>query len=381
MKKIFTSIFLIIGLSIALFGYSFYNYLGGTRLLYNEVFSDAEKNNLNENYYFIKANRELRDLELKSNCNIKSQYVGEKNGLNIFHFKLLDKGNTCKDFRVFLSYNNKQVSNTQKRLEIKIKADIIEFYSDFSDNDLALQIASFEHKLEDLKQEKLSDNVFIKLVNSREQEKNKYYIDLLNYIKQGRKNKYLIPTPGYDMPTQATRLPNAGRSYRESYTDSFHHGWDFYAPLRSNVVSLDDGVVIRVVKNFQFSDLEKINYSHNLPLNDRMLNLDILRGNQVWIKTLKGEVALYSHLSKSFDNIKEGTFISRGYPVGQIGITGVPDANYSNYHLHLPIQKNPYNSEKYGKYSYLDIMKWDWLFRGETINYIRENQYSIFSKK
>lgn len=376
MKKILITLFFIASLWLAALWWSYYNEISVSKVLFTENFPGNP--DLSNNYFFAKANRTLENLELKSNCNIKSSYVWNQAWINIFSFSLEDKN--CKNFNVYLSENNKQIISTIEKIKLTTKWDIIKFYTDFSDNDLDLQIVSFQNKLDKLNTDKIPENKFLALVLNQKKEKNKYYIELLNLIKQGRKEKYLIPTPGYDMPNQATRLPNSGRWYRAEYTDWIHHWWDFYAPLRSWVVSLDDWVVIRVVKNFQFRDLEWVNYSNNLSENDKIINLDILRWNQVWIKTLKWDVALYSHLSVIYDDIEEWKFIPKNYPVWKIWITWVPDSNYKDYHLHLPIQKNPYNREKYWKYSYLDIMKWDWLFKSKTLKYILEHQNNIFER-
>jgi len=376
MKKFLITLIFITSLWLAAFWWSYYNEISFTKTLFSENFPSNKK--LSENYFFAKSNRGLSSLELGSNCIIKSKYIGQQAWIDIFSFSILEED--CTDFKIYLTENNNKIISTINRIKLNPKWEILKFYTDFSDKDLDLQISSFTSKLNNLEKKEEPKNGFLKLKQAQEIEKNKYYIELLNLIKSARKEKYLIPTPGYSMPTLPVRFPNAGRWYRAAYTDGIHHGWDFYAPLRSNVVSLDDGVVIRVVKNFQFKDLEAVNYSNNLTKNQKAINLDILRWNQVWIKTMKWDVALYSHLSVIYDDIEEWKFIPKNYPVGKIWITWVPDANYKNYHLHLPIQKNPYNKEKYWKYSYLDIMKWDWIFKWKTLNYIAKNQYNIFTK-
>jgi len=52
------------------------------------------------------------------------------------------------------------------------------------------------------------------------------------------------------------------------------------------VIAIDDGIILRVVDGFLFEDLQKIK-RENLSHLDKLVNLDILRGNQVWLKTNK----------------------------------------------------------------------------------------------
>jgi hypothetical protein len=48
------------------------------------------------------------------------------------------------------------------------------------------------------------------------------------------------------------------------------------APLGSSVVSLDYGKIIKIVSDFKYSDLSKIN-KNKLNYEQKLINLDILR--------------------------------------------------------------------------------------------------------
>jgi hypothetical protein len=50
---------------------------------------------------------------------------------------------------------------------------------------------------------------------------------------------------------------------------------------------LDDGIIVRVVSEFEFEDLNKIVKKDDLTYDEELRNLDILRGKQVWLKTMK----------------------------------------------------------------------------------------------
>ena len=94
-----------------------------------------------------------------------------------------------------------------------------------------------------------------------------------------------FPVVGAELSTKFTKMPNSPRPYRAGYTDGIHHGWDFDSHNNAQTISLDDGIVIRVVANFDDSDFSRIVYGENLSYEQQLKNLDILRGKQVWVKT------------------------------------------------------------------------------------------------
>jgi murein DD-endopeptidase MepM/ murein hydrolase activator NlpD len=105
-----------------------------------------------------------------------------------------------------------------------------------------------------------------------------------------------------------------------------------------------------------------------------------LRGKQVWLKTMKWDVVFYSHLDDVFTNIQEWTIVKREQPLWTVGITGIPDKAYNDYHLHFPVHKNPFDDKQAGKYDYGDYMKWDWEFKWKTSAHILKHQYDVFEK-
>ena len=86
----------------------------------------------------------------------------------------------------------------------------------------------------------------------------------------------------------------------------------------------------------------------------------------------------YSHLNTVYSNIQEGMIVEPGLERGTTGISGVPDKNYTDYHLHVAIQKNPYNDSMAGKYTLTDYMKWDWYLRDLDKEKVLESQEHIF---
>ena len=207
-----------------------------------------------------------------------------------------------------------------------------------------------------------------------------YKRDILKNIIEKRRDKYLVPVRWYWLSDSHIKLPNASRGYRKDYTDWIHHGWDIDAPLDSQVISLDDWIIVRVVKEYAWEDLWKIKHSHNLSEDDKLNNLDILRWNQVWLKTAKWDVVFYSHLDNIYSNIKEGEMIKSWTPIWTIWITWIPDKSYTDYHLHFAVHKNPYNINMAWKYSFDDYMRWDWYFKWESASHILDHQHSVFTE-
>ena len=105
-----------------------------------------------------------------------------------------------------------------------------------------------------------------------------------------------------------------------------------------------------------------------------------MRGNQVWIKTMKWDVAFYSHLEEIFPEIKEWMILKRWQPVWTVWATWVPEEGYSDFHLHLSLQSNPLDTARAWTYTYLDIMWWPWSFKGQSASYTLEHYHDIFEK-
>jgi hypothetical protein len=68
------------------------------------------------------------------------------------------------------------------------------------------------------------------------------------------------------------------------------------APIGDIAQAMEDGVIVRIVDNFSWSDFDRIKRGKNLSYGAKTENLDILRGNQVWLKMTDGNVVFYAHL-------------------------------------------------------------------------------------
>ncbi|MDD3793195.1 MAG: M23 family metallopeptidase [Candidatus Gracilibacteria bacterium] len=382
-KKLVSFWILIVSFFSIGFGYSlvFAGNLGEIEFkLSNNLFIDSL--NLNKNRVIIKSRENLENVVISGDCGINGKFVQKGGNSYIFDVFLLDKNCDKKKINIFFIKDGLEIQtsfNLTKNVELYSK------YIDYSNERLNLYLSSLDQAIKLLEPfSSYNKNLHLDKYNYLSKNRNlselQYMHNFISDILKKREQKYFIPLKGVNLTTISSKLPNSARPYRSEYTDGVHEGWDFDGDFGETVVSLDYGIVVRIVNDFTFSDLDKIKMGNNLTKNDKVKNLDILRGNQVWIKTMKGDVAFYSHLDKVYSNIKVGDMVFRGQALGNIGISGVPDKNYTDYHLHMELRKNPYNDIRKIPYSIDEYMSWDWYFKGENEKYILENQYNIFQK-
>jgi len=326
---------------------------------------------------------DLSSFKLNSNCNISSRFLWKKENRNYYKVIFLD--NKCKYQKIYLQKWEETFFDTRFSLQLFSEWDVFWLFSDLDTNMLNKIKSSLELQID--KQLKIESNnietradvsIFDSLKNNRIYKELLYKKDILDRVLLSRKNKYISPIIWYDISEKKSKLPNAGRPYRSKYTDWIHHGWDVDSPFWSDIVSIDEWVVVRIVKDFSFSDLNKIKYWKDLTNEDKLKNLDLLRWNQVWIKTSKWDVVFYSHLSKISSYIKLWDLLKVNTKIWLTWISWIPDKNYSDYHLHFSVQKNPYNINKAWKYTILDYMKWDWYFKWKNEKYVTSHQWDIF---
>ncbi|MFK7779528.1 MAG: M23 family metallopeptidase [Candidatus Gracilibacteria bacterium] len=384
-KLIFTGFISIMIFSL-LFGYSLV--FAGTGIFdttTNVVFK------LSENIYLdslelkntkilFKSGEDLDNYKIKSECNIFSKLTHSKGDFYMFDLKFFD--NNCTNSNFILVDENSEIKS-KFTLNLVKENDLLSKLFDLKTTRL-VQLKNILDKkvLTNSKYDKydkeVEENYYTYLEKNRSLKEAIYSLGIITNIIEKRQEKYIVPVLGRKMPTTSAKIPNSSRTYRNDYTDGIHHGWDIDGNFGEQVIALDEGIIVRVVDEFDFSDLNIIKRGNNLTYDEKVRNLDILRGNQVWIKTTSGDVVMYSHLNDIFSNIEIGESIRKGQPLGTIGITGVPDKNYTDFHLHFVVHKNPFITEKVGSYDIDDYMKWDWAFKGETTAYIIENQGKYF---
>lgn len=326
------------------------------------------------------SNVDLSSYTLHSACDIDSKFLSKN--LSNYQFVIRYNDPNCGADSVYLKNEAGEIVLGSKiKLDVYSDFELYNRFTDYSSADLEKILKSLERKIDKNAMFAEYDNnntgakydFFSKKIAYHQYKYNAAIIaDILSY----RESEYTIPVAGRPLPTRETKLPNSWRPYRAAYTDGIHHGWDIDTDKWEQTIALDRGTIIRVVDNFSNNDFSKIQYGDNLSESQKLWNLDVLRWNQVWLKTMKWDIMFYSHLEDVF--VKTGDMVFAGDPIATIWTSGVPELGYSDYHLHFPIHPNPYNAKKAGNYSFEEIMAWPWYFKWKTVHYIREHQGSLF---
>lgn len=346
-------------------------------LLSENIFLDDKE--LQSNYVFYYSDSDLSNYNLWSNCKISSKFLWKDNDKYVFKITYLDK---CIDSNIFLETRDKQIiKKSFIRVNLFNKSALFDYFVDPDDESLNKINENIDLNILNLNNDLLlkSENNFEKLKIERKILEYQYQKDFLYEIKKSKVQKYLVPISGHKITKDKNKIPNAERPYRNSYTDWIHHGWDVVAPINTPVIALDEGKIVRIVNNFKFSNLRNLKKNWIINYQDKINNLDILRWNQVWIKTSKWDVVFYAHLSSVSNKIKVWDIIKRWEYLWKVWISGVPDKNYKNFHLHFEIQQNPRIKTKIGKYTNKDYLNWDWYFKWKSLEYVIKNENNIFN--
>jgi len=312
------------------------------------------------------SNFDISQAKINSLCDIRSQYLDSYKNLYFFEVDY-SSDLECNNGNVVLQLWEEIYWNTIYKLDVTKGNIVFGKYLDYSD-------AQLEDVLDEINFELSSYSIF-KNYNNIDIFKNfKYYKgkniynnallhrNLITLILEWRKEKYLVPVEGRSFSSAPTKLPNSGRPYRSSYTDGIHYGFDIDGSLWDKAIALDTWLIMRVVDGFDNnSDFSRIVYGDNLSREQELKNLDILRGNQVWVKTLKWDVVFYSHLDSIHSDIVEWALVKKWQEIWWTGVSWVPEVWYDDYHLHFAVMKNPYNILKAGNYDFWEYMFWDYL--------------------
>lgn len=335
---------------------------------------------LNKSLFVYKSSSDLSNAYFQSSCKTETKFITKKDDLYLFELSVLDKN--CSNNIFFLKSSLGILNETEVNLISDSK--IYSLLLDYSSKELINISNSASKKSNWLKifttyKNNLLNDKYNFSTKKRIYEELIYKWGIVKTILEKRELKYSIPVPWYKLPTKnLSKIPNALRPYRSNITDWVHHSWDVNAPFWTKVVALDDGIIIRLVKDWDKTDFSNLRQWKNLSNEDKMRNLDILRWNQIWIKTMKWEVVMYAHLDKIIDSLKEWAMISKGDYVWNIWITWVPDDGYTDYHLDVSITENSYNLWKVGSYDTVDYMSWSWKFKWKSADYIINHQNDVF---
>ncbi len=384
MKKVLISIFIILSM-LSWIGLAYWAYINFSKKINfvdksgKNIFVDVK--GLDSVILSFKSNKDISKAYIHTNCESESTFITQEEDIYFFKFTLSDQH--CQNPNFNLKLWEEIFVNTNFKLTFEKKTQLYSLILDYSSQDIVKTQIALSEKIKTYSQykelKKSSGSSFMsQLQKQRIYQQLVYKNNLLDKIVEKRQDKYSLPVKGYEIATGLNVIPNADRNYRKEYTDGIHHWWDIMAPLWTPVSAIDNGIIIRVVRDFEYEDISNIKKTLPITHSEKLRNLDILRWNQVWLKTMKWDVIFYSHLDNIYDNIEEGVFITEWTDIWTIGKTWVPDRDYTNFHLHFPIQKNPYNPKKAWKYSLEDIMDWDWYLKWLDATSVVNGQGDIF---
>lgn len=376
-KRKISLLVLIISLFSAFFSYSLvFAWNTGEVLFKLSDYLILDSLTLNKNKIAIYSKEDFSGAVVSWNCWIDWKLY--QSDTNLYIFNVFSLAESCDKSIVTVKFT-KGDSTISTALSVIDSLDLYEKFLDDSDTVLKTKFDSYEKNIEKYSifntyNENLWIEYFQYLKWHRKIDEYIHIRDFISDIIEKRTEKYIIPVPWITLTENPSKLPNSWRPYRNSYTDWIHHGFDFDTFYGDEVESLDYWVVIRVVDNFTDENFEKIKYWDYLTDLEKAENLDVLRWNQIWIKTMKWDVVFYSHLSEIYDNVEVGTILYKWEPVWKVWKSWVP-GTYTDYHLHMPVQVNPHTSKNY---TFSDYIMWDWYFKWKSTQYVVENQANIF---
>jgi hypothetical protein len=214
----------------------------------------------------------------------------------------IDSGNpddivsVCTDERVLINQNT-ETSTIQWKPGKNCKIPLITYKGKNYILPLNQQNISMD-VLADISTETLKNTIAITTLLSTDARlsglKTRKIIRNISAVLESRDTPFLLPLAGAKMPEKDSFLPNSSRPFRADTTDGVHHGWDFYTAKGAPVLAVEEGQIIHIKRDFSWKEM-----NHFFDASDALgqqENLDIYRGNTVYLKTMSGHVAIYAHM-------------------------------------------------------------------------------------
>jgi murein DD-endopeptidase MepM/ murein hydrolase activator NlpD len=185
-----------------------------------------------------------------------------------------------------------------------------------------------------------------------------------NFNQLSPSSSLTLPCDKLNVPTRASRLPNAPRSYRSG----IHRGIDFFSNWGTPVRSVANGVVIRSDLGYKEIDadfrVQMLSEAANLKRTPSDIFNELLLGQAVIIdhgfELFSGfrTITIYAHLSHINANIKPGYEIKQGEIFAKSGNTGTKPSTLgtrdeSHLHWELILQ------DKEGEYYFGQGLKYN----------------------
>lgn len=154
-----------------------------------------------------------------------------------------------------------------------------------------------------------------------------------------------FPIPGARVPVDDDHLPGASRAYRSGVAEGFtFRAESSGVPIAygTPVVAAGSGEVVRVDAGYvEVAPAEWEALLQRVAGGADDVDLDRLRGRQVWIRLDDGRVLRYGHLASVRAGLAVGQRVGRGRVIGTVGNSGTPDGvagRVSGARLHFEIR-------------------------------------------
>lgn len=340
---------------------------------------------LGSTIFVLKTSDESVKPSIFSRCNI-NQSLSYQNSfknwkLYLIKVKIIDPN--CKDYDFYIKNWDIIYTDTKFTQNNTSYSLLLNKFSDYNNADLKEKYDEFDKIIHSLDNETfaLKNNIEItqqikRIQKIYEMNFDEFNNSIIDHIIKSRSDlKYISPVKGRALPTNKNLIPNASRLYRIDTTDWIHHWYDILAPVWTQVQALWEWIIVRIKKWFSWADFSKIK-KWKLSFDDKLINLDIFKWNQVWLKTLDWNITIYAHLWHISDDIFEWKMVKAGVYLGNIDKTWVPDKEYKDYHLHFEMQQNPHIKDKIN--STLDILRWSWFWEWKKYDWIINEQNKLF---
>ena len=181
------------------------------------------------------SNVDLTNAHITSLCDISGEFITSSKGVYFFNVDY-STAPDCKNGNIVLSIGEDDYANTIHGLDLVKDIDLYSVYLDYSSEKLAEYQTELQREIKETSIYKNYDGKNILkyygfLIGQERYKIASHKNALINSILSARQQAYISPVEGESISTIPNRVPNAGRPYRESYTDGIHHGWDVYADL------------------------------------------------------------------------------------------------------------------------------------------------------
>ena len=200
----------------------------------NMYLDDGE---LSKTVLVYRSNTNISDYSVYSSCASETNFLKRHKGIYFFEVDFSQSQN-CKNENIILQNPKTQekIVNSMSKLEFIHHNQTLATFIDYSDTELAMYAGGLENDIKRNTDFQIyaGDDIieyYNSLSKKRQYLEAAYKKSIVDEILYFRQQKYLVPVAGNSIATGYSKIPNAPRNYRASYTDGIHHGWDIDGEL------------------------------------------------------------------------------------------------------------------------------------------------------